>query len=172
MKRLLCIAAAAVFLCALIPVSAAAGASGAAIAVRDGVVRVLCSDGDSSYSGSAFVLSSDRDGTYVATNYHVVEDSDPSTVQVLDHKGDTTSADIEFYSDSYDLCVLKTQGPLMGVATVSLYPQGDAAVGNEVYALGFPGAGDTLLDDLGYKVEDITVTNGIMIQNLRLTIVW
>ena len=133
-----------------------------ALAARESVFRVLSQDEEYEYSGSGFVVGSDVHGTYLVTNYHVIEDTDFESIAVVLHDGAELPVTVVGYDEEYDLCVLQTSSPLKNAFVLPLAIQEVASVGDAVYALGFPGAGDYLLDDYAYAVEDITVTDGII----------
>ena len=133
-----------------------------ALAARESVFRVLSEDEDSEYSGSSFVVSSDNQATYFITNYHVIEGMDLESISVVLHDGAELPVTVVGYDEEYDICILQTASPVQNAVPVTLSTQGGALAGDAVYALGFPGAGDYLLDEYAYAVEDITVTDGII----------
>lgn len=133
-----------------------------ALAARESVYRVLSEDDEYEYSGSSFVVGSDTRGTYFVTNYHVVEGTNLQNISVVQHDGTELPAAVLGYDEEYDLCILQTSSPVQSAVPLTLSTQGAALAGDAVYALGFPGAGDYLLDDYAYAVEDITVTDGII----------
>jgi serine/threonine protein kinase len=131
------------------------------VKVRDSVYRVLCSDEEWYYSGSGFLIHSDEGSSYVVTNHHVIEDVIAESIVVVDHNGIEIPAEIAVDDIDHDLCVLKTKTPLINSQPLILSTT-PAMVGSSVYALGFPGAGDYLLDDYAYQIEDVTLTDGIV----------
>lgn len=133
-----------------------------ALAARESVFRVLSQDEEYEYSGSGFVVGSDVRGTYFVTNYHVIEGTNFESISVVLHDGTELPVTVVGYDEEYDLCVLQTSSPLKNTFQLPLAAQAGASVGDAVYALGFPGAGDYLLDDYAYAIEDITVTDGIV----------
>jgi S1-C subfamily serine protease/tetratricopeptide (TPR) repeat protein len=133
-----------------------------ALAARESVFRVLSQDEEYEYSGSGFVVGSDSHGTYFVTNYHVIEGTNFESISVVLHDGTELPVTVVGYDEGYDLCVLQTSSPLKNTFPLPLAVQAGASVGDAVYALGFPGAGDYLLDDYAYAIEDITVTDGIV----------
>ena len=132
-----------------------------ALKARESVYRVLCEDSEYTYSGSSFVAGADVKGTYLITNYHVIEGANLQSIAVVERDGTELPASVVGYDTDYDLCILQTNRPIKGAVAIGI-ASGDAAVGEAVYALGFPGAGDYLLDDYAYAVEDITLTDGII----------
>ena len=51
---------------------------------------------------------------------------------------------------------------MIGLDNLTLYDGEEDLVGIAVYVFGYPGAGDVLLDQEAYRVEDISITNGIV----------
>ncbi len=148
----------------LLPASAqaATGVPQEAIDARESVFRIFCEDEEWEYSGSSFVISADDRGTYIATNYHVVEDAFEDTIVIVLHDGEELPVEIVGYDQDADLCILKTVDAIENVTPLKLAKDEEIDVGRAVYTLGFPGAGDYLLDEYAYAVNDITVTDGII----------
>lgn len=148
----------------LLPASAqaATGVPQEAIDARESVFRIFCEDEEWEYSGSSFVISADEYGTYIATNYHVVEDAFEDTIVIVLHDGEELPVEIVGYDQDADLCILKTAEAIENVAPLKLAADEKIGVGRAVYTLGFPGAGDYLLDEYAYAVDDITLTDGII----------
>ena len=164
MKRVSSLLLAAICLLSLVVPSIVLAANSVpteALKARESVYRVLCEDSEYTYSGSSFVVGADVKGTYLVTNYHVIEGANLQSIAVVGRDGSELPASVVGYDTDYDLCIMQTNQPLKGAAAISI-ASGEAAVGEAVYALGFPGAGDYLLDDYAYAAEDITVTDGII----------
>lgn len=133
-----------------------------ALDARGSVFRVLCEDSQYIYSGSGFVVGANGESTFLVTNYHVIKDANPQSIVVVKRDGTDQPVTIVGYDKDYDLCILQSSAHLGNTSPLVIANQDQAAVGDAVYALGFPEAGDYLLDDYAYAVEDITVTDGII----------
>lgn len=133
-----------------------------ALLARESVYRILSRAGEQEYSGSGFIVGLGAGGTYFVTNYHVIKDTDFERISIILHDGTELPVAVVGYDEVYDLCILQTHSSLKNAAPLMLALQEGASVGDAVYALGFPGAGDYLLDDFAYAVDDITVTDGII----------
>lgn len=164
MKRGIAGMLALVLMLALAGAARAESVPQAAIQTRESVFRVLGYDEQYRYSGSSFVIASTTEHTYFATNYHVVEDSD--TLTILLHNGAYIDAQVAAYDESYDICILKTglilEAPPLALHTGEEANAGDMLVGRAIYAVGYPASGDYFLDELAYRQEDATITNGIV----------
>ncbi len=163
MKRISGLLLIIVYVLFIIPTAsmAAEGVPAEAIDARKSVYRILCEDEEWAYFGSSFIVGADEQCVFFATNYHVIEDAYPESIVVIGHDSSEIPAEVVGYDVDYDLCILKTP-VLTDIVPLSLAADGDISVGSAVYALGFPGAGDYLLDEYAYKIEDITVTDGII----------
>ncbi len=142
--------------------SAAQSVPQSVIDAREQVYRIICKDEKGIYSGSGFVVAANESEAYIATNYHVVEGALTDTIALMLRNGDELRAEIVGYDEDADVCLLKTASPLKGAVPLLLSDAGAIEVGNAVYALGFPGAGDMLLDDYAYAADEITLTDGIV----------
>ncbi len=141
---------------------AANSVPGEALAARESVYRILSEDAEYEYSGSSFLVGTKASGTFFVTNYHVIKGTDFERISIVLHDGTELPVTVVGYDEGYDLCVVQTASPLQKAVPLALALQEGASVGDAVYALGFPGAGDYLLDDYAYAVDDITVTDGII----------
>lgn len=163
MRRKLWGVLAALWIClGVLPALAAGSVPRQVLDAREQVYRVLCQDQEGYYSGSAFVVKAERQRTYLATNYHVIQDTYTDSIVVVDRDGQDVSVSVVGYDVGQDVCLLETQRALPNARPLSLSDQHEPAVGSAVYALGFPGAADYLSDLPAYKVEDITLTDGII----------
>ena len=142
--------------------SAAQSVPQVVIDAREQVYRIVCKDEKGTYSGSGFVVAANELEAYIATNYHVVEGARTDTIALVLRDGDELRAEIVGYDEDADVCLLKTASPLQGAKPLPLSDGAAIEVGSAVYALGFPGAGDMLLDDYAYAADEITLTDGIV----------
>lgn len=132
------------------------------------VVRVFSEYQDGWATGSGFVISNTKSETLIATNYHVVEDAPVEVYVWTDEGNDLTPVTIVASSESQDLCILRLSGSYQFRA---LTLSGSAHQGDEVFAVGFPGAADVLSDKAAHTSADVTITNGIIsaVRSLTLT---
>lgn len=112
--------------------------------------------------GTGFVIATDDDNTYVITNYHVVEDARNDKVEIAMYDGFMLSAEILAYEEDHDICILKTEEPIVDAVPFILADEDKLRLGDMVYALGFPGAADYFLNDLAYHYDDLTITQGVL----------
>ena len=132
-----------------------------AVDARESVFRIFCMLEEGIASGTGFVVGQDEEGTYIATNYHVVSEAQEEDILLISHNGDEVTARVIEYQPDVDICFMKTSEPIPGAQPLPL-AQEDPLVGSAVYAIGFPGAGDYLMDEMAYHYEDTTITNGIV----------
>ncbi|HUU98417.1 MAG TPA: S1C family serine protease [Phycisphaerae bacterium] len=100
------------------------------------VVLIVQGDG----TGSGFVVDADRG--FVATNFHVIAGSGaPDGIQVVNIRGERSSAELVFCDGQYDLAILSC--PLAkGVVPITLRDD-PPAKGEDVLVLGSPAVDDT-----------------------------
>ncbi len=123
------------------------------------VVRI-CADYDFEYSlGSGFVIAKMNGNTYIATNYHVVADN-PQEIIIFDTNGNEPEATIFAKNSGKDLAILEVKSQLN--YDVVTFNSKKVAKGDAVYAAGFPSAADSLSTTIGYTVEDVTITDGVV----------
>ncbi len=124
------------------------------------VVRVYAEYRSDWYStGTGFVVYSDSRTTLVATNNHVVEGA-PSYIEVWLSAEKAVPAKILARSTQKDLAVLELD---FAVPLAALPLQAEEAMqGDAIYAVGFPGAADSLSDTLAYSSAEATITDGII----------
>lgn len=149
------------------PVYAANSVPAQVLNAADSVVRVFSEYQDGWATGSGFVISNNKNETLIATNYHVIEDN-PIEISVwTEEVGDLTTVSVVTSSEYQDLCILRLTGNYhFRALPLNL----DAQKGDEVYAVGFPGAADALSDKVAYTSADATITDGIISAERVLTI--
>lgn len=135
-------------------------ASAPVAAMRASVVRVICAQsGSGGVTGSGFAVGS---GKEFVTNWHVVENVRFGwELFLLDESGDPVPCEILASNGEKDLAVLRVLGNFSRPAVVF----GDIKkieIGEDVYALGFPGASDIAEESFAKGQEGITVTKGIL----------
>lgn len=145
------------------PALAENGVPKGVVGARKSVYRVYSEVRKNLYAmGSGFVIATDEEGAYLITNYHVVEDAREDKAEIALHDGDRVDAEIVAYDEDHDVCILKTEKPLEDAAPLMLADEESIQVGESVYTLGYPGAGDAYINDLAYHYEDTTITGGII----------
>lgn len=149
---------------------------------RNSVVRVWVRLEGGGYraqtTGTAFIVAQAGTSTVLITNLHVVDglwindgENDiylaPVSVNII--PSDTTGTWIEphitYLQDGLDMVVLTTAAGLSGRPALPLAEVAEIRATDTVYALGFPGAADRLIDDnnvLPSSADDVTVTSGIV----------
>ena len=163
MKRIVCLCfTLLLLLCCTDAALADNDTPGRVIQSRESVYRIISEDAQYYYYGSGFVVHTDEQATWIVTNYHVVSEAAEDTIAVVRHDGEEAKATVYSYDTDFDLCVLKTNVPLPDAAPLPLLADESPAAGDAVYALGFPAAGDYLMDENAYKTDDVTITNGII----------
>ncbi len=148
----------------------------------NGVVRVIGLNSQYISSGSGFAIGKAGEAPQVfITNNHVVEGFEEDIYIVLDHfiitedrrvDGTLVKAEVVKSWSSPDLAILVAEKPIAERIPLTLCPSGPVSIAEDVYALGFPGAADSITDD-GYaypsQVKDVSVTRGV-ISKLHSTI--
>lgn len=119
-----------------------------------------------------FVGKQGEDPQYLVTNYHVIElfndfgaGSGESMLRVCYGTGgdDVEEAYIVDYNEEMDVAILKLRNPTEKRSPILLQPLGEEMVGQTVYAVGYPGVADQVVNAVTiYGKEDATVTNGII----------
>ncbi len=124
---------------------------------RSTVLIITRSHGTTS-SGSSFMVG---DQQHVATNWHVVDQM--SEIKVIDRDlGDNTDAEVVWGSRQTDLAILKLARAL-DRPVVELVLSEHMRKAQDVWALGFPGAGmDEDTTDLDTSATEVKVTRGII----------
>ena len=139
---------------------------------RNGVVRVICFDDITMYTGTAFVICHDSTNTILVSNRHVVEPNpDEVYIKLDDMVGNEIKAEVMFLSEdeALDLVFLTVDSPLSSYNALPLASSDTVNTSDVVYALGFPGAADDVSDWGEYlpsTIDDITVTSGIISKQL------
>jgi len=128
--------------------------------VKDSVVRIFVQrtvDGKTGrWSGSGFVIN---DQGYVATNHHVVRDSEK--IEVPDGSWDKVlTAEVVWSSADVDLAVIRVKSLKRPPVPLAVP---EPKRGSAVWAVGFPGPGDTLARRAeGRPTLIATVTSGVV----------
>jgi hypothetical protein len=135
---------------------------------RKGVVRIVTYAPDGLYmgSGSGFVIGVNEPFEYVATNFHVVDSAGSGynyfIVFVALASDDLVPVTIYQALPDTDIALLKIDPDhlLYGFEPLSLATKDMVSIGQDVYAIGFPGA--ALGDYFRSYYTDTTVTKGII----------
>lgn len=140
---------------------------------RESVVMVCENfemDGEWYYGcGSGFFVGREGEAPqYVVTNYHVVEEfiedgagSGSSAVYIFYDQDDYEAAFLQGYDENKDLAVLRLAKATNKRKPLKLEKVTSASIGATVYAIGFPGVADDVLDSVSaYGIDDETVTSG------------
>ena len=119
-----------------------------------------------------FVGPEGEDPQYLVTNYHVIElfndfggGSSDSTLRVCYGTGadDMEEAYLVDYNEEMYIAILKVNTPTSKRSPLLLQPPTEEMVGQTVYAVGYPGVADQVVNAITiYGKEDATVTNGII----------
>ncbi len=119
-----------------------------------------------------FIGEQGEDPQYLVTNYHVIElfkdfggGAGDCTLRVCYGTGadDVEEAYIVDYNDEMDVAILKINNPTDKRSPLLLQPPTEEMVGQTVYAVGYPGVADQVVNAVTvYGKEDATVTNGII----------
>lgn len=142
---------------------------------RNGVVRVVTVLQEEGYvsTGTGFVVGTE-DKYYVVTNYHVIEDY--KEIYIYYDTGKYIEAAVYKDDPSRDLCILKPKKKIPDVVVLDIESD-PIDSGIAVFALGFPGASDTLSEGFDPVLYDsvndylknvvadnqsMTITNGIV----------
>lgn len=127
--------------------------------MKASVVRVVCTQsGRGGVTGTAFAVGS---GNYFVTNWHVVKESAYGwNIYLLDADKEFIPCDVANYDKTLDVAILK---PQMDFSTkpVEIAGVSEISVGEDVYAMGFPGVAD-VDDNVISGADGITVTKGII----------
>ena len=142
--------------------------------MRESTVRIFCRMETASEfglgTGSGFVIGPNR----VVTNYHVVAGCDggqggaATQINVGNTPSKVPVARIVWKSETLDLAILETVQPL-GLRTVRLVPGALVQTGDDVLAMGYPGAADAdgrsqTQGEFRFTAQDFepTLTRGIV----------
>lgn len=140
-----------------------------------GVVRVVGFNSQYISSGSGFAVGKKGEAPSVfITNNHVISGFEENIYIVLDHliiqdngqiEGNLVKAKVAQSWSSPDLAILVTETPVSDRVPLTLCPSGQITIAEEIYALGFPAAADSITDD-GYTypsgISEVTVTKGVI----------
>lgn len=124
-------------------------------------------------TGTGFFVGLEKENPqYLVTNYHVIElfndlggGSGESTLRVCfgSSADDVEEAYIVDYNAEMDVAVLKLRNPTDKRSPVLFQPPTEEMVGQAVYAVGYPGVADQVVNAVTvYGKEDATVTTGII----------
>lgn len=124
-------------------------------------------------TGTGFFVGLEKeDPQYLVTNYHVIElfndlggGSGESTLRVCfgSSADDVEEAYIVDYNEEMDIAILKLRNPTDKRSPILLQPPTEEMVGQTVYAVGYPGVADQVVNAVTiYGKEDATVTTGII----------
>jgi len=134
-------------------------------------------------TGTAFVVAQSGTSTILVTNLHVISGTvvpvqlddgsvievnvEPQNIYIIpsDLSGVWIEPQVTYLQDGLDLAILTTSAGLSGRPALALADSADVHTADTVYALGFPGAADEMIDNgenLPSGVDDVTVTSGII----------
>lgn len=155
------------FISSGIAASAAEAVPDTVLNAAESVVRIVAEYSDMQSTGTGFVIKNENGETLLATNYHVVAGEPQNIYTYIDDE--IVYADIVVCTEQKDICILKLTD------STDLHPlklaKESADRGEAIYALGFPGAADSLSDSFAHTSEDVTVTAGIISAIRELTTV-
>ena len=131
---------------------------------RQSVVRVWV-PGAGTGTGTGWIVAQSGTSTILVTNLHVI--SGGGTVYIIpsDISGAWIEAQVTYLQDGLDLAILTTAVGLSGRPALPLASAKNVRAAETVYALGFPGAADEIIDYgdwLPSSPDDVTVTRGIV----------
>ncbi len=134
--------------------------------MKGSVVRVVClKTPDEGETGSGFAVG---DGRIFVTNWHVVEGSDKGwKIGVLDDRGELRPSELVARSRQKDLAILRVRDEGPPRTPVVFASPSTIEVGQDVIAMGYPGASDIVEDEYASGPEGITVTKGILSRTIR-----
>ena len=169
-----------------VPVSAASGSFN--IEVRQSIAPIVFAmtvDGSDilmSKGTCFFIGKTSEDPEYVVTNHHVVEEfiaygagelltftdgetyysTGKATMRVYFDATDYVEAYLVDYDVQADLAILRLDAPTDQRTALKLKVPTDEMIGSTVYAVGYPGISDNMLDDpvSQWSPEDASVTTG------------
>jgi S1-C subfamily serine protease len=129
---------------------------------RYGVVRVVV---PGSGMGTAFIVAQSGTSTILVTNLHVIQGGGKVFILPSDVTGAWIEAQVTYLRDGLDLAVLTTTAGLSGRPVLPLAGIESVNAADTVYAIGFPGTADEIIDLGGWipsSPDDVTVTRGIV----------
>ena len=147
------------------------------------VVQALVTDGQNIVSGQGTGWAIGTPGQqveYIVTNGHVVEaayalpqqsSAYTGEVQVIFSQAekDYVTAEVVYYSapEEKDLAILKLPAPTDKRAPLSIRPSDDVEIGENAWALGYPGITSQNQQYSTYDPEDATLTQGVISKRNR-----
>lgn len=147
------------------------------------VVQALVTDGQNIVSGQGTGWAIGTPGQqveYIVTNGHVVEaayalpqqsSAYTGEVQVIfsQAENDYVTAEVVYYSapEEKDLAILKLPAPTDKRAPLSIRPSDDVEIGENAWALGYPGITSQNQQYSTYDPEDATLTQGVISKRNR-----
>jgi S1-C subfamily serine protease len=147
----------------MISVAIPAFASNSAIDdARYSVVRVFV-PGVS--TGTAFIVAQSGTSTVLVTNDHVVSGGGKVFILPNDIAGAWIEAQVTYLQFGLDLAILTTTAGLSGRPVLPLGDIENVRAADTVYAIGFPGTADDIIDTGGWlpsSPDDVTITRGIV----------
>lgn len=115
-----------------------------------------------------------QNAQYFLTNHHVVEASIDNGLDSyicidganFEDEKTLIHCEVLYYDDEVDFAILRTEKPVAGVKTLPLLStevhKERMSTTDPVYAMGYPGIGDDGVEMGQFRIEDMTVTNGII----------
>ncbi|MDR1421399.1 MAG: trypsin-like peptidase domain-containing protein [Coriobacteriales bacterium] len=138
---------------------------------RHGVVYVYTefsdSEGEWAATGTGFFVGQEGvNPRYVITNGHVIEDADRNDGEIRvyfsEADGDYLEPTIAWVNYRKDIAILALDEPTNKRIALPLLFRDAVTKGEQVYALGFPGASDSSKTNAPHDETDITYTSGIV----------
>lgn len=128
--------------------------------MKKSVVRVVCaSSGGEAGTGSGFAVGNGRE---FITNWHVVDNTKWGwEVFIFDNNGEQISCEVIDGDNEKDIALLRIDSGVT-IQPVVFADIKEIETGDDLYAMGFPGASDIGGYASATKREDITVTKGIL----------
>jgi len=130
---------------------------------RSSILRVVSVGDYDVRTGTAFVIAQSGQVTTLVTNLHVVSGQTQVLIIPNDIQGSWIPATVTFLPDGLDLVLLTTTTGLANRPIIPLSRANTSRAAQTVFALGFPGASDVVLDDwhlLPSTTDAVTTTSG------------
>ena len=129
---------------------------------RYSVVRVIVPGAG---MGTAFIVAQSGTSTILVTNEHVIAGGGRVYILPNDITGAWIEAQVTYLQIGLDLAILTTTAGLSGRPVLPLADIESVRAADTVYAIGFPGTADDIIDMGGWlpsSPEDVTITRGIV----------